>query len=149
MPPHATHRPSPDTGTATASHWHVYASRLVALGTRQGYLERMASAACSRFESCPMKRQVDTETTIIVLSLAVVYLAYVRIIDWMPELGLIGNLATADVSMLGGVEVKYHSILMLCALAICWAILLKVRRASRERSLRDGLSRHGLSRHSP
>jgi hypothetical protein len=96
-----------------------------------------------------MKRQVDTETTIIVLSLAVVYLAYVRIIDWMPELGLIGNLATADVSMLGAVEIKYHSILMLCALAICWAILLKVRRASLERSLRDGLPRHGLPRHSP
>jgi hypothetical protein len=96
-----------------------------------------------------MKRQVDIETTIILLSLAVVYLAYVRIIDWMPELSLIGNLATADVAMLGGVEVKYHFILMLCALAICWAILLKVRRAGLERCSRDGLSRHGLSRHSP
>jgi len=95
-----------------------------------------------------MKRQVDTETTTIVLSLGVVYLAYLRIIDWMPELSLIGNLATADVSVLNGVEVKYHSILMLCALAICWAILLKVRRANLERSLRDGLSREGFSRHS-
>ena len=93
-----------------------------------------------------MKRQVDTETTIIILALAVVYLGYLRIVDWMPELGLIGNLATADVSVLGGVDVKYHSILMLSALAICWAILRKVRRSSLERSSRDGLSRHGLSR---
>ena len=95
-----------------------------------------------------MKRQADTETTIIVLALLVGYLAYLRIVDWMPDLGLIGNLATTDVSVLGGVEIKYHSILMLCALAICWAILLKVRRASLERSGRDDLARHGLSRHS-
>ena len=95
-----------------------------------------------------MKRQVDTETTIIVLALLVGYLAFLRIVDWMPDLSLIGNLATADVSVLGGVEIKYHFILMLCALAICWAILLKVRRASLERSLRDGLSREGFSRHS-
>ncbi|HEU0158659.1 MAG TPA: hypothetical protein VFR00_05080 [Hyphomicrobiaceae bacterium] len=95
-----------------------------------------------------MKRQADTETTIIVLALLVGYLAYLRIVDWMPDLGLIGNLATTDVSVLGGVEIKYHSILMLCALAICWAILLKVRRASLERAGRDDLARHGLSRHS-
>ena len=95
-----------------------------------------------------MKRQVDTETTTIVLSLGVVYLAYLRIIDWMPELSLIGNLATADVSVFDGIEVKYHSILMLCALAICWAILLRVRRASFARSLRADLSRQGFSRHS-
>ncbi|HEU0059240.1 MAG TPA: hypothetical protein VFR19_05130 [Hyphomicrobiaceae bacterium] len=91
-----------------------------------------------------MKRQFDTETTIIVLSLGVVYLGYLRIIDWMPELGLIGNLATGDVSLFAGVEVKYHSILMLCALAICWAIGLKVRRTSLERSTRHGLPRHSL-----
>jgi hypothetical protein len=42
------------------------------------------------------------------------------------------------------VEVKYHSILMLCALAICWAIGLKVRRTSLERSTRHGLPRHSL-----
>jgi hypothetical protein len=40
----------------------------------------------------------------------------------MPDLGLLGNLATGDVAVFGGVEVKYHSILVLCALAICWAI---------------------------
>ena len=70
----------------------------------------------------PIKRQCDTETTIIVLSLGVIYLAYLRIIDWMPELGLLGNLATGDVSVFAGIEVKYHFILMLCALAICWAM---------------------------
>jgi hypothetical protein len=91
-----------------------------------------------------MKRHLDAETTIIVLSLGVVYLGYLRIIDWMPELGLIGNLATGDVSVFVGVEVKYHSILMLCALAICWAIGLKVRRTSLERSTRHGLPRHSL-----
>jgi hypothetical protein len=91
-----------------------------------------------------MKRQFDTETTIIILSLAVVYVGYLRIIDWMPGLGLLGNLATGDVSLFDGFEVKYHSILVLCALAICWAIGLKVRRASLERSSRHGLSRHSL-----
>jgi len=120
----------------------------VALATWQSYLKRVANVRVLELESYPMKRQVDTEITTIVLSLGVVYLAYLRIIDWMPELSFIGNLATADVSLLDGVEVKYHSILMLCALAICWAILLKVRRASFERALRDTLSRQGFSRHS-
>jgi len=92
----------------------------------------------------PIKRQCDTETTIIVLSLGVIYLAYLRIIDWMPELGLLGNLATGDVSVFAGIEVKYHFILMLCALAICWAIGLKVRRSNLERSTRHGLPRHSL-----
>jgi len=91
-----------------------------------------------------IKRQFETETTIIVLSLGVIYLGYLRIIDWMPELGLLGNLATGDVSVFAGVEVKYHFILMLCALAICWAIGLKVRRSSLERSMRQGLPRHSL-----
>ena len=92
----------------------------------------------------PIKRQFDTETTIIVLALGVIYVGYLRIIDWMPELGLLGNLATGDVSVLAGVEIKYHFILMLCALAICWAIGLKVRRSSLERSTRHGLPRHSL-----
>lgn len=91
-----------------------------------------------------MKRQFDTETTIIVLSAAVIYLGYLRIIDWMPELGWLGNLVTGDVSVFGGFEVKYHLILVLCALAICWAIGLKVRRATHERSSRHGLSRPNL-----
>jgi hypothetical protein len=91
-----------------------------------------------------MKRQFDTETTIIMLALCVVYLGYLRIIDWMPELGLLGNLATGDVLVLGGVELKYHTILVLCAVTICWAICLRVRRASLERAARDGLSRHSL-----
>lgn len=92
----------------------------------------------------PIKRQFDTETAIIVLSLGVIYLGYLRIIGWMPDLGLLGNLATGDVSVFAGIEVKYHVILMLCALAICWAIALKVRRSSLERS-----RRHGLPRYSP
>jgi hypothetical protein len=91
-----------------------------------------------------MKRPFDSETMIIVLSGAVIYLGYLRISDWMPELGFLGNLATGDVAVVGGVEVKYHSILVLCALAICWAIGLKVRRASLERSSRHGLFRPGL-----
>ena len=91
-----------------------------------------------------MKSQFDTETSIIVLAAGVVYLGYLRIIDWMPELGLLGNLVTGDVSLFGGVEVKYHSILMLCALAICWAVGLKARRASQERSSRQHLPRHSL-----
>jgi len=90
-----------------------------------------------------MKRPFATETMIIVLSAAIVYLGYLRISDWMPELGLIGNLATGDVAVFGGVEIKYHSILVLCALAICWAISLKVRRASFERSSQHGLFRPG------
>jgi len=91
-----------------------------------------------------MKHPFDTETMIIGLSAAIVYLGYLRISDWMPELGLLGNLATGDVAVFGGVAVKYHSILVLCALAICWAIGLKVRRASLERSSRHGLFRPGL-----
>ena len=91
-----------------------------------------------------MKRPFDSETMIIVLSGAIIYLGYLRISDWMPELGLLGNLATGEVAVAGGVEVKYHSILVLCALAICWAIGLKVRRASLERSSRYGLFRPGL-----
>jgi len=90
-----------------------------------------------------MKRPFATETMIIVLSAAIVYLGYLRISDWMPELGLIGNLATGDVAVFGGVEIKCHCILVLCALAICWAISLKVRRASLERSSRHGLFRPG------
>jgi uncharacterized membrane protein (DUF485 family) len=69
-----------------------------------------------------MKRQFDAETTIIVLALCVVYVGYLSIIDWMPELGLLGNIATGDVSMLGGLAVKYHLILVLCAVVTCWAV---------------------------
>ncbi|HJZ32471.1 MAG TPA: hypothetical protein VKF35_15250 [Hyphomicrobiaceae bacterium] len=91
-----------------------------------------------------MKSPLDTETSIIVLAAGVIYLGYLRIIDWMPELGLLGNIATGDVSLVDGFEVKYHSILVLCALAICWAIGLKTRRASQERASREDLSRHSL-----
>ena len=91
-----------------------------------------------------MKRQFDTETTIIVLAVGVAYLGYLRIIDWMPELGVLGNLLTGDVSVCAGFEIKYHSILVLCTLALCWAVGLKIRRADQQRSARHGLSRHGL-----
>ena len=73
-----------------------------------------------------MKRQFDTEMTIIVLAVGVVYLGYLQIIDWMPELG------------------GYHSILALYMLALCWAVGLKIRRANRQRSVRHDLSRHSL-----
>jgi hypothetical protein len=46
----------------------------------------------------------------------------------MPDLGLLGNLATGDVAVFGGVEVKYHSILVLCALAICCKLSLLASR---------------------
>src|SRR6185295_11196786 len=93
--PRGLNPPLPFIGTFTPRGW---------------WRRRLARAP----QSVHMKRQFDTETTIIVLSLGVVYLGYLRIIDWMPELGLIGNLATGDVSVFAGVEVKYHFILMLC-----------------------------------
>ena len=86
-----------------------------------------------------MKRQFDTETTIIVLAVGVAYLGYLRIIDWMPELGVLGNLLTGDVSVCAGFEIKYHSILVLCTLALCWAVVLKIRRADQQRSAQQGL----------
>jgi hypothetical protein len=53
----------------------------------------VASTAGPCFEGCPVQRLVDTETTIILPALAVSYPGYLCMIDWIPELGLIGNLA--------------------------------------------------------
>jgi hypothetical protein len=91
-----------------------------------------------------MRRYLDHETAIIALALGVVYLAFLRIGEWMPELGLLGNMVTGDVALFGNFEVKYHSIVMACSLAICWAICLKVRRAKIQRAERHSLPRHSL-----
>jgi hypothetical protein len=105
---------------------------------------RLQPTSTARLAGPLMKRPFDTETTIILLAVGVVYLGYLRIIDWMPELGVLGNLLTGDVSVCAGLEIKCHAILLLCTLALCWAVGLKTRRASQQRSARHGLSRHRL-----
>ena len=91
-----------------------------------------------------MMRLPTSDTTIIALSAGIVCLGYLRIRDWMPELGFLGNLATGDVPVFAGLEIKYYSILAACTLSVCWALYLRLRRTTMHRSSRHGMSGRGL-----